>query len=85
MTRVRILSVRGQITTVDTYMTYEADTGDVIMIDTAGGGGYGPPAERSLELARRDEEDAYVLSSQDRVDKDVAMMTGRDHRRERQQ
>jgi N-methylhydantoinase B len=42
VTRVRILTSEGQLTTVDAYTTYEAQTGDVIMIDTAGGGGYVP-------------------------------------------
>ncbi len=34
--------------------------GDVIEIRTAGGGGYGPPAERDPALAERDRRDGYV-------------------------
>lgn len=65
VTRIRILSAEGQLTAVNAYTTYEAQAGDVIMIDTAGGGGYGPPAERSPELARTDMENGYVSAAEE--------------------
>ncbi len=34
--------------------------GDVVVMDAAGGGGYGPPAERDPEALRRDVEEGYV-------------------------
>jgi N-methylhydantoinase B len=34
--------------------------GDLVCVETGGGGGYGPPAERSLELIQRDLDAGYV-------------------------
>lgn len=38
----------------------ELQTGDLLLIDTAGGGGYGPPEERAAELTVRDRRDGYT-------------------------
>ncbi len=34
--------------------------GDVVLIETAGGGGYGDPLKRPTELAARDRREGYV-------------------------
>jgi N-methylhydantoinase B len=40
----------------------ELDDGDIVRIESGGGGGYGPPAERSVELVRRDIVRGYISS-----------------------
>ena len=37
--------------------------GDVIRFERSGGGGYGPPAERSAEAVRNDVADGYVSAA----------------------
>jgi N-methylhydantoinase B len=36
------------------------ETGDVVCVETGGGGGYGPPSARSLDLIQRDLDAGYV-------------------------
>jgi N-methylhydantoinase B len=36
------------------------EAGDMVRIETGGGGGYGPPAQRPLELVRRDLQRGYI-------------------------
>ena len=38
----------------------ELREGDLVIVETAGGGGYGPPAERPAELVERDRQEGYV-------------------------
>jgi len=46
-TRIRITRRSGATEVVDRYMEADIDTGDVVSIETAGGGGHGPPDERT--------------------------------------
>jgi N-methylhydantoinase B len=39
---------------------FELDEGDLIVVETGGGGGYGPPAERDLALIQRDVTRGYI-------------------------
>jgi len=34
--------------------------GDLLLIETCGGGGFGPPAERSAEAREHDRREGYV-------------------------
>jgi N-methylhydantoinase B len=34
--------------------------GDLVLVETCGGGGWGPPAGRAAEARRRDQEEGYV-------------------------
>jgi N-methylhydantoinase B len=36
------------------------EAGDAIIVETGGGGGYGPPSERSRKLVERDLRRGYV-------------------------
>ena len=40
--------------------TLHARRGDLVVIETCGGGGYGSPAERPPALAARDRREGYV-------------------------
>ena len=37
--------------------------GDLLTVETGGGGGYGPPAERALEAIQKDVDDGYVSAA----------------------
>ena len=50
---------------------YPLQPGDQIIVETGGGGGYGPPSERSRELIERDLRRGYV--STDSAAKDYAV------------
>jgi N-methylhydantoinase B len=39
---------------------FELEAGDVVTVETGGGGGYGPPSERSLAAIQRDLDAGYV-------------------------
>ena len=39
---------------------YPLEPGDLIIVETGGGGGYGPPSERPRELVERDLRRGYV-------------------------
>lgn len=39
---------------------YRLDAGDIVQLETGGGGGYGPPSERARELVERDVLRGYV-------------------------
>jgi N-methylhydantoinase B len=34
--------------------------GDVVLVETCGGGGYGPPGDRAAELIEQDRRDGYL-------------------------
>jgi N-methylhydantoinase B len=39
---------------------YELDAGDIVIVETGGGGGYGPPEERARDLVERDLRRGYI-------------------------
>ncbi len=41
---------------------YELVAGDIVIVETGGGGGYGPPTERARELVERDLRRGYISS-----------------------
>jgi N-methylhydantoinase B len=47
--------------------------GDVVIIDAPGGGGYGHPFERDLELVAEDLRDGYVSGESARTDYGVVI------------
>jgi N-methylhydantoinase B len=45
---------------VEKENAYQLQPGDLVCVETGGGGGYGPPTERSLALIQRDLDAGYV-------------------------
>ena len=52
---------------------YALNAGDVVIAETGGGGGFGPPSERSLDAIRRDVERGYITREAAIHDYDVAI------------
>jgi len=48
---------------VEKENAYALQPGDLVSVETGGGGGYGPPLERALDLIQRDLESGYVTSA----------------------
>jgi N-methylhydantoinase B len=48
--------------------------GDVVVMDAAGGGGYGDPLERSLEAVKNDVQEGYIGTARAREDYGVVMV-----------
>ena len=58
--QVTIVKPSGETTVVYKTRNHPLEPGDSVSIETGGGGGYGPPAERASELVRRDVAYGYV-------------------------
>lgn len=50
----------GEVETLYKAESYALVPGDIVVVETGGGGGYGPPSERLLELVQRDLGRGYV-------------------------
>src|SRR5262249_28470856 len=53
----------GERRSIDKEKGCQLEPGDLVHIETGGGGGYGPPGERSIELIRRDLDAGYVSAA----------------------
>src|SRR5438876_2166714 len=61
---------------VEKENAYRLAPGDLVCIETGGGGGYGPPAERPLTLIQRDLDGGYVSPAA--AERDYAVRIGPD-------
>jgi N-methylhydantoinase B len=50
----------GQELIADKENDYQLEPGDVVCVETGGGGGYGPPSARAIDLIQRDIDAGYV-------------------------
>jgi N-methylhydantoinase B len=69
--RVRVIRKgSGAIETFFKAESYPLEPGDIVEVQTGGGGGYGPPNERDIDLVKRDLTRGYI--SQHSAEKDYA-------------
>jgi N-methylhydantoinase B len=62
-TKATIIGCDGSVRSIHEFTECSANVGDVVVIETAGGGGYGPPMDRSIEQNAADLADGYYRSA----------------------
>jgi N-methylhydantoinase B len=70
-----VKSGESQERSVEKENAYQLQPGDLVCVETGGGGGYGPPAERSLALIQRDLDAGYVSAVAAKKDYGVTIGT----------
>ena len=68
----------AQAQSVEKENAYKLEPGDLVRVETGGGGGYGPPASRPLELIQRDLDAGYVTAAA--TERDYGVRIGGDGR-----
>lgn len=73
-----VLTKTGSTTeqSVEKENAYKLEPGDLVSVETGGGGGYGAPAERSLEAIQRDLDGGYVTPAA--AERDYGVQIGPD-------
>jgi N-methylhydantoinase B len=66
---------------IDKENAYLLAPGDLVCVETGGGGGYGAPSERSLALIQRDLNAGYM--SREAAERDYGVTIGRDGKAQR--
>jgi len=71
----------GEEEVIDKQNAYPLEPGDIVCVETGGGGGYGPVGERSLDLIQQDVDAGLV--TRDAAEKEYGVRFGSDGRVER--
>ena len=58
--RITVLKKSGEKETLYKSKAYPLEPGDSIIVETGGGGGYGPPSQRPRDLVERDLRRGYI-------------------------
>jgi N-methylhydantoinase B len=66
----------GQELIADKENDYQLEPGDIVHVETGGGGGYGPPSARTIDLIQRDIDGGYV--SRQTAERDYGVKIGPD-------
>ena len=66
----------GTDVSADKENAYRLEPGDIVCVETGGGGGYGQPSERSLDLIQRDLDAGYITTAA--AERDYGVKVGRD-------
>ena len=66
---------------IDKENAYPLAAGDLVCVETGGGGGYGPPSERALALIQHDLDAGYV--SREAAERGYGVAVGHDGRARR--
>ena len=61
--RVTITKPDGRTETVYKAEAHPLNPGDIVVVETGGGGGYGPPSARAPDLVRRDLQRGYISAT----------------------
>ena len=74
---VTIIKATGEIETMGKAQNYKLQPGDRVILETGGGGGWGPPEEREVELIQRDLDRGYITPEGAVRDYEVRVEEGR--------
>jgi N-methylhydantoinase B len=55
-----VIGRTGEERSIEKEKGFRLNAGDLVRVETGGGGGYGPPAERTLSLIQRDLDAGYI-------------------------
>jgi N-methylhydantoinase B len=69
-------AANGTDVSADKENAYRLEPGDIVCVETGGGGGYGPPSERSLDLIQGDLDAGYITAAA--AERDYGVKVGRD-------
>jgi len=63
----------GAVRSIEKEKGFRLTAGDLVCVETGGGGGYGPPAKRTLELIQRDLDAGFISAEAAMRDYDVSV------------